>query len=221
MLSNWKHEGLHNVLASDTTETCVGKLYKEASRGSSKTTWWITSSQEFQLQHTAACDEHAAAYEILQGFTRTLESKEPDRLACLVRSLDARIRAAGAFADESMVALRQDLGQSPAASAFAVVNEGKDIPEGGIEFDIPPEHHKNITKSLLSSVRRLHINTGHPPNAELERIVRLAGGSEQARIAVKGLKCSICRKALPAKSPRPGKPRQDIGQFNETVLANL
>ena len=52
--------------------------------------------------------------------------------------------------------------------AFAIMKEGKDIPEDGIEFDIPPEHHSRIAKSLLSSVRRLHINSGHPPNADLE-----------------------------------------------------
>ena len=82
------------------------------------------------------------------------------------------------FADENMTVLRADLTTSLVThDAYAVVNEGKSIPESGIEFDIPPEYHGQVTKSLLSSVRRLHINTGHPPNGELERIVRLAGGS--------------------------------------------
>ena len=93
--------------------------------------------------------------------------------------------------------------------------------QNGIEFDIAPDHHNQVTKSLLSSVRRLHINTGHPTNSELERIVRLAGGSDIAREAVKGIRCSICRKAQPAKSPKPGKPRDSIGQFNETLLGDL
>ena len=78
-----------------------------------------------------------------------------------------------------------------------------------------------MTKSLLSSVRRLHINSGHPPNTELERLVRLAGGSELARVAVKGIRCTTCRKAAPPKIPRPGRLKQNIGQFNDKVLIDL
>ena len=36
-----------------------------------------------------------------------------------------------------------------------------------------------------------------------------------------GFKCTICRKALPAKSPKPGKPRNNVGQFNDTLLADV
>ena len=95
------------------------------------------------------------------------------------------------------------------------------LPQDGIEFDLPPEQHRQMPKALLSSVRRLHINTGHPPNAELERIVRLAGGSDLAQSACRGLRCTVCRKSLPAKSPKPGKPKYNIGQFNDTVLVDL
>ena len=82
---------------------------------------------------------------------------------------------------------------------FSVVDEGKEILDDGIEFDLPPELRGKIPKSLLSSVRNLHFNSGHPPNAELERIVRFSGGSELARTAVKGIRCSTCRKAAPPK----------------------
>ena len=101
-----------------------------------------------------------------------------------------------------------------------IVNEGKDIPEGGIEFDLPTEM-QNVPKALLQSVRRLHINSGHPPNADLERVVRLAGGSEMSRAVVKGIVCTACRKAAPSKSAKPGRVRDNIGQFNETVLVDL
>ena len=70
-------------------------------------------------------------------------------------------------------------------------------------------------------MRRLHFNSGHPPNAELERIVRLSGGSELARAAVRGINCSICKKAQPPKSAKPGKVKMNIGQFNDTVLIDL
>jgi len=55
----------------------------------------------------------------------------------------------------------------------------------------------------------------------LERIVRLSGGSELARAVVKGIRCSVCRKAAKTKSPKPGKVRSNIGQFNETVVPDL
>ena len=63
-----------------------------------------------------------------------------------------------------------------------VVDESTALPSEGIEFDVPPQHIGSMTRSLLSCVRRLHINSGHPPNADLERVVRLAGGSEAARL---------------------------------------
>ena len=101
---------------------------------------------------------------------------------------------------------------------YAILQEDTDISEGGIEFDLPPELHKKVPKALLSSIRRLHFNSGHPPNAELERIVRLSGGSEIARAAVKGIRCSVCRKASATKSAKPGKVRTNIGQFNDTLF---
>ena len=78
---------------------------------------------------------------------------------------------------------------------YANVDEGQRIPALGIEFDLNSTDHKLVTKSLLSSVRRLHVNCGHPPNEDLARIVRLSGGSEIAQRCVKGLRCTICRKA--------------------------
>ena len=112
------------------------------------------------------------------------------------------------------------------SDVYKIINEKKqpgesEIPDAGIEFDIPEQYEKNMTKSLLSSVRRLHLNSGHPPNDELERVVRLSGGSELARIAVKGIRCTTCRKAAPPKIARPGRVKQNIGQFNDTVMIDL
>ena len=52
------------------------------------------------------------------------------------------------------------------------------IPTDGIEFNLPPDVAKQAPKSLLAAIRRMHINTGHPPNSELERVIRLADGSK-------------------------------------------
>ena len=106
-------------------------------------------------------------------------------------------------------------------SVFVIVNEGTSIPKDGIEFDIPREKLERVSVTLLDAVRRLHFNSGHPPNRELERIVRLSGGSEEAILVVKGLHCTICKKSTGTKLPRPGRVRDDLGQFNEVVLADI
>ena len=49
----------------------------------------------------------------------------------------------------------------------------------------------------------------------------MSGGSDIARAAVKGMRCSVCRKAARAKSAKPGKVKFNIGQFNDTVLIGL
>ena len=95
-------------------------------------------------------------------------------------------------------------------SVYVIVNEGTPIPKDGIEFDIPRDKLERVTVTLLDAVRRLHCSSGHPPNRELERIVRLSGGSEEAILAVKGLHCSICRKSAETKLPRPGRVRDNL-----------
>ena len=83
-------------------------------------------------------------------------------------------------ASADMVQLSVDLGKmgyGKATEVHAVVNEGDSIPADGIEFDLPPELVPKATKSLLNSIRRLHVNCGHPPSADLARILRLSGGS--------------------------------------------
>ena len=105
--------------------------------------------------------------------------------------------------------------------ADVIVNEGTSVPKDGIEFDIPREKLERVSVTLLDAVRRLHFNSGHPPNRELERIVRLSGGPEEAILVVKGLHCTICKKSTGTKLPRPGRVRDDLGQFNEVVLADI
>ena len=140
---------------------------------------------------------HSTAKGILKGFVYVSSQKEPSRLAYLARSLDSRVRAVGLFASQGIVELKNELDKCKGKNkVYAIVDEHQNIPGDGIEFDLKPEIHSKMTKSLLASIRRLHINTGHPPNTELERIVRLAGGSELAQEACKGIRCTTCRKSL-------------------------
>ena len=56
------------------------------------------------------------------------------------------------------------------------------------------------------------------------RLVDVAGPGrvdEAARAAVKGLRCTICRKSEEPRLPRPGRIRETIGQFNEVALADI
>ena len=80
-------------------------------------------------------------------------------------------------ATEQMVRMQSTLhkmGYGVSNETFAIVNEGDKIPKDGIEFDVDPTLVPKMTKSLLNSVRRLHVKCGHPPNAELERIVKFS-----------------------------------------------
>ena len=113
---------------------------------------------------------------------------------------------------------RQDAKRAP---KMVVGSDETKIPPMGIEFRLPAELAKVTPKPLLNALIRMHINTGHPPNSELERIIRLADGSKIAQEACRGLHCSICKKAAPPKTPRPGKIRSNVGEFNSALLGDL
>ena len=129
--------------------------------------------------------KYAAAYTkmiaqaILTGFRDTIARKDPHRLQLLAKALGRRNRGMGLGAPDSMVALAQriqdlvsvessnhvDVSDEEAVSVngimnstFAGVNEGTEIPDQGIKFDIPDELVPQMTKTLLDSCRRLHMN---------------------------------------------------------------
>jgi transposase InsO family protein len=96
---------------------------------------------------------------------------------------------------------------------FPIINEGLRIPSEGIELDVPNDMISKIPKPLLAAMRRLHVNTGHPSNADLERIRRMSGASP-------GLQCSTCRRSVSAKVQRPGRIASS-GGFNDAVQVDL
>ena len=55
---------------------------------------------------------------------------------------------------------------------------------------------------LLESVRRCHVNLGHPAQERFLHMLRSAGASDSAITAPKGLKCSVCE----AKRSVPSHP---------------
>ena len=56
-----------------------------------KATWWLVSSEQLINEANLSMNDKGAAKVILDGFCQTLYSKEPSRLVCLVKSLDARV----------------------------------------------------------------------------------------------------------------------------------
>ena len=74
---------------------------------------------------------------------------------------------------------------------------------------------------MLDALRKLHVNTGHPPNEDLRRILRLSGASDLALRAVRYLRCSTCARLARPRLQRPSRvPASGIG-FNEVVYVDL
>ena len=117
----------------------------------------IASSRDVRA---AARMPREVAKRIMLGFRCSLNRTDPGRLKELARSLDLRIRGAGQFADRSMVELAAYCAnhcrdhEVHVAGKKVIIDENTEIPEAGIEFEVPAESQKLMTKSLLSAVRR-------------------------------------------------------------------
>ena len=126
--------------------------------------WWLASSKELNMQLERP-RSNSFQKSVMYGLADTVARKGPVRLQKLRRSVDARIRATGMYADDNMTELRTYLlnrhkhVDDRTKKLYAIIDEGTRLPQDGIDFDLPPEQHRQMTKSLLSSVRRLHINT--------------------------------------------------------------
>jgi hypothetical protein len=111
-LSGSESERVRKLLSSDEVHSWVGKTYGDGFLRTDrdvKATWWLVSSEQFINEANLSLNDKGAAKVILDGFCHTLNVKEPSSLVCLAKSLDARIRAAGMFADENMSVLGADL----------------------------------------------------------------------------------------------------------------
>ena len=166
-----------------------------------KPTWWVTNSPEVacavglkcncqgehapcmggQVAHDAARYTPALAKAVLNGYFEHLSRVDPERLYGLQSALRKQVRTLKLRLDLGKVTMLKKLErwrERRTQVVNVVVDEGTVLPEDGIEFDVDPK--LKPPKPLLAAVRRLHINTGHPTNADLERVCRLAGGSADA-----------------------------------------
>ena len=92
----------------------------------------------------------------------------------------------------------------------------------GITFEFSrPELGRRVGPAVRSALRRLHVNTGHTPAKDLARLVRLAGGSEDAVLGCTALRCSACERMQKPQLARPSRFKPEDLQFNEVVFGDL
>ena len=96
----------------------------------------------------------------------------------------------------------------------------------GLSTDIsfPKLSNSNsINEDVRRSVARLHLNLGHPSNAELMRLLASQGDVPQGVIqAVQSLRCATCERLKPPQQPRPtAMPRMIAGQFGDELQMDV
>ena len=70
---------------------------------------------------------------------------------------------------------------------------------GGISFNLSAQdkQNKKFCSALLNSLKRLHVNCGHPTNSDLNRCLRVAGASKYAQQAVTKMVMLVLTSMLP------------------------
>ena len=96
---------------------------------------------------------------------------------------------------------------------------GKEEPDAeflgakGITFGDGEARYK---KELLSTLRRMHQNLGHPSREDFLRALRLGGASNEDIEAARCLRCSTCQRTRGPQLARPAKVGQ-VRAFNDDV----
>ena len=73
---------------------------------------------------------------------------------------------------------------------------------------------------MLSVLRRIHVNLGHPGTEALVRHLAQAGAAGEALLAAKHLQCSICARTKPPSAARPTKVYQ-ARRFNDRLVMDI
>ena len=105
---------------------------------------------------------------------------------------------------------------------YAAEDENAEV--GGAENEEPEGNRDEAERYLPRErpftveqlVRRAHNGLGHPSNERLARILKSAGAKEEAVIAAKQLKCSVCEQHRPVRPARQAAPPKELGT-NEIV----
>ena len=90
----------------------------------------------------------------------------------------------------------------------------------GIRFELRPEDNVKASPVLKNAIKRMHINTGHSAPHDMARVIKQAGGSEDAIILAKRLRCSVCDRHKRPDPPRPSRIKPQDIQFNECMMCD-
>jgi hypothetical protein len=71
-------------------------------------------------------------------------------------------------------------------------------------------------EELKQALTKLHRNLGHPPNADLVRVLRFGQASSTALQLAKDLACPFCESRAKPKAPMPAKVDRVVG-FNKQI----
>ncbi|CAE7795640.1 Copia protein [Symbiodinium microadriaticum] len=71
-------------------------------------------------------------------------------------------------------------------------------------------------EEMLQSLKRLHVNLGHPSASNLMRVLKHGGASKEAVELAKELECDVCKAQAAPKSPPPAQTNRAT-QFNQRI----
>ena len=79
---------------------------------------------------------------------------------------------------------------------------------------------QGVPQWMLSVLRRIHVNLGHPGTEALVRHLAQAGAAGDALLAAKHLQCSNCARTKPPSAARPTKVYQ-ARRFNDRLMMDI
>ena len=138
-----------------------------------------------------------------EGFRKTLEREDPSRLRRLAQWLGRRDRELTSAEARTLRELEKcgcgNIERGLEKSCHNALAINTRVHGEGVTFEIPSGDRQLYSAELQDTLKRLHINTGHPPNEDLRRILRVSGGSELAQKLAKLMTCSTCARLAKSK----------------------
>ena len=78
-----------------------------------------------------------------------------------------------------------------------------------------------FTPALLTAIKTLHSNLGHPSSRALARSIRLTGGSDEAVAAALAYKCPTCTRLKEPRPVNPAKLNDKFPNFGDLVCVDM
>ena len=91
----------------------------------------------------------------------------------------------------------------------------------GQEVMLTDPIESTFTPALLTAIKTLHSNLGHPSSRALARSIRLTGGSDEAVAAALAYKCPTCTRLKEPRPVNPAKLNDKLPNFGDLVCVDL